>query len=261
LSASSKFGLFRFGRTIDGYFFPKGPYSVFEAGEQSHVPLLVGWNNEEMNYRMVMGNEKLTKENYTKVVTNLYGDKADEVLKLYSPATDEEVERVATDLAGDRFIAFSTWKWADIQNKTGGKPVYVYLFEKPRPEMVPAMGNATPGLAGGVQTNTNATKPPPAKGAVHSAEIEYAMGNLATNKVYAWTADDYKVSRVMQDYFANFIKKGNPAGPGLPMWPAYGSKTPAPIMHINVKTNLLPEKARDRYLFMDRFNANKSQQE
>jgi para-nitrobenzyl esterase len=255
LSASTKFGLFRFGRTIDGYFFPKSPYSIFEAGEQSHVPLLVGWNNEEMNYRMVMGNEKLTKENYTKVVTNLYGDKAHEVLKLYNPATDAEVERVATDLAGDRFIAFSTWKWADIQNKTGEKPVYVYLFERPRPEMVASMGNAVPGLAGGVQTNTNAPKPPPAKGAVHSAEIEYAMGNLATNKVYAWTTDDYKVSKVMQNYFVNFIKKGNPSGQGLPVWPAFGSKTPAPIMHINTQTRVEPEKYKDRYLFMDRTTA------
>lgn len=252
LKASSQFGLFRFGRTIDGYFFPKSPYAIFEGGEQSHVPLLVGWNNEEMNYRMVMGNEKLTKENYTKVVTKLYGDKAEEVLKLYNPPTDEEVERVATDLAGDRFIAFSTWKWADIQNKTGGKPVYVYLFERPRPEMVPAMGNATPGLAGGVQTNTNAPKPPPAKGAVHSAEIEYAMGNLATNKIYAWTADDYKVSKTMQEYFANFIKKGNPGGGGLPAWPAFGSKSPAPVMHINVQTRVESEKFRERYLFMDR---------
>jgi para-nitrobenzyl esterase len=85
------------------------------------------------------------------------------------------------------------------------------------------------------------------------------MGNLATNKVYAWTADDYKVSKVMQDYFANFIKKGNPAGPGLPAWPAYGSKTPAPIMHINVKTRVEPEINRDRYLFMDRTSANRSQ--
>ena len=42
---------------------------------------------------------------------------------------------------------------------------------------------------------------PPAKGRVHSAEIEYAMGNLASNKVYAWTEDDYNVSKIMQEYF------------------------------------------------------------
>ena len=56
----------------------------------------------------------------------------------------------------------------------------------------------------------NAVKPPPATGAVHSAEIEYAMGNLQHNKVYAWTQDDYTVSKYMQEYFANFVKTGDP---------------------------------------------------
>ena len=252
LRASGKFGFFRFGRTVDGYFFPKSPYAIYEAGEQSHVPLLAGWNSEEMNYKMIMGNEKPTRENYINAVKKLYGDKAEDVLKLYNPSTDADVEQVATDLAGDRFISYSTWKWADIHNKTGGKPVYVYLFEKPRPSMVPEMGDAVPGLAGGVQKNTGAPKPPPAKGAVHSAEIEYAMGNLGSNKVYAWTADDYKVSKIIQEYFASFIKTGKPSGTALPAWPAYGSKIPAPIMHINVKTRVEPEKYRDRYLFMDR---------
>ncbi len=50
---------------------------------------------------------------------------------------------------------------------------------------------------------------------LYSAEIEYAMGNLGTNKVYAWTPDDHKVSQQMQDYFANFIKSGNPNGKDL----------------------------------------------
>lgn len=251
LQASTKFGPFRFARTIDGYFFPKNPYTIYENGEQAHVPLLVGWNNEEMNYRMIMGGDKLTRDNYTKAVRKLYGDKADEVLKLYNPATDEEVEQVATDLAGDRFISFSTWKWADVHSKTTGKPVYRYLYERPRPPMNPQMGNATPGLAGGVQRGTTANTPP-ARGAVHSAEIEYAMGNLSTNKVYMWTEDDYKVSKIMQGYFANFIKKGNPNGTGLPQWPSATNINPVPVMHIDVKTRVEPEKFRERYLFMDR---------
>jgi len=182
LSSSTRFGVFRFPRAIDDYFFTKSPYEVFESGEQSHVPLLVGWNNEEMNYRMVMGQDSLTKENFTKAIQKLYGDKAEEVSKLYNPASDSEVEQVATQLSSDRFIAFSTWKWADEQIKTGGKPVYRYIYEKARPEMRPELGDAAPGLAGGIQKG--APKMPPAKGAVHSAEIEYAMGNLSSNKMF-----------------------------------------------------------------------------
>lgn len=212
-----------------------------------------------MNYHMVMGDEKPTKENFIKVIGKLYGEKATEVLKLYNPASDEEVEQVATDFAGDRFISYSTWKWADVHSKTSGKPVYRYLFERARPEMVPEMGNATAGLAGGVQTNTNAPKSAPAKGAVHSAEIEYAMGNLASNKIYAWTADDYKVSGLMQNYFAEFIKKGNPNLTGFPSWPEVNKKNPVPVMHINVHSRVQPEKFRERYLFMERTSSNASE--
>lgn len=253
LQATAKGGLGRFTSAIDGYFFPKSPREIYTAGEQAHVPLLAGWNSEEMSYRAILGKEKPTPEAYTAAVKKLYGDRADEVLKLYAVSGEEDVEPVATDLAGDRFIGYSTWKWADVQAKTGGHPVYRYMYARPRPAMTPEMGNATPGLAGGViRGDANAPKAPAARGAVHSAEIEYAMGNLKTNKVYAWTPDDYKVSELMQNYFANFIKTGNPNGPGLPAWPALDkSGNGVQFMHIDVNTRVETEKHRGRYLFMD----------
>ncbi|WP_338875441.1 carboxylesterase family protein [Spirosoma sp. SC4-14] len=251
LEETAKVAFGRFSATVDGYFFPKPPAQLFAAGEQAHVPLLVGWNSEEMNYRAVLGPEKPTTENYAKAVQKLYGDRADEVLKLYPAKTDDDVIQAATDLASDRFIGYSTWKWADMQSKTGAKPVYRYLYSRPRPAMTPEMGNAAPGLAGGVVKNSDAPKAPPARGAVHSAEIEYAMGNLSTNKVYAWTPDDYKVSEVMQNYFANFIKTGNPNGPGLPKWEPIKQGGTVPVMHIDVNTRQEPEHSRARYLFLD----------
>lgn len=256
LEAAGKPGTPRFSPTIDGYFLPQSPSAIFSAGKQAHVPLLAGWNSEESNARGVLGREEPTRENFEKAVTRLYGANAKAILGEYAPAKDEDVLQAATDLAGDRFIAYSTWRWIDLCAKTGGKPVYRYFYARPRPRMTPEMGNATPGLAGGVVRNPGATVPaPPARGAVHSAEIEYAMGNLATNKVYQWSPDDYKVSATMQEYFANFVKTGNPNGAGLPKWPAVNDGGgDAQFLRIDVETRAEPDRRGGRYLLLQRLN-------
>jgi para-nitrobenzyl esterase len=254
-------GFGRFPLTIDGDFLPKNPVDIFAAGEQARVPMLVGWNSEEMNYRAVMGQDKPTRENFAKAVQRLYGDRAGEVQKVYEAATDEQVEQAATDLAGDRFIGFSTWKWADLHGKTGGKPVYRYLYARPRPPMRPQMGDAAPGLAGGVikgaEAKAKANRPPMSRGAVHSAEIEYALGNLATNLVYAWTPDDYKVSEIVEGYFANFVKTGDPNGPGLPAWPAANRSDSVQVLRIDVDTHVEPEQHPARYPLLDEISRKK----
>ena len=252
--AASKQGAPRFSATIDGYFFPEPPLAIFAAGKQAHVPLLAGWNSEEMNGRSVLGREEATRENFEKAVNRLYGEHGQEVLKEYAASDDGGVRQAATDLASDRFIAYSTWKWVDIAGKTGGKPVYRYYYARARPRMSPEMGNATAGLAGGVVRGSGgAVNPAPVPlGAVHSAEIEYALGNLANNKVYAWMPEDYKVSATMEDYFANFIKTGNPNGAGLAKWPAANSGDTVQFLRIDVDTHSEPEPHRGRYLVLDK---------
>jgi para-nitrobenzyl esterase len=255
LETTTKPGVPRFSAVVDGYIFPKSPVDAFVSGQQAKVPLLVGWNSQESGYQGIMGKETLTRENYTSAVKKMYGEQADKLLKVYNPTNDAEVEQVATDLAGDRFIGFSTWKWSDLHAKTGGKPVYRYFYERPRPEMRAEMGAATANLAGGITRNDDATakRPPAPKGAVHSAEIEYALGNLPTNRVYDWQPEDYKVSQIMQLFFANFIKTGNPNGLGVPQWPAVKAGQAAPVMRINTHTEAETEKNRDRYLLMNEF--------
>ncbi|HZS05525.1 MAG TPA: carboxylesterase/lipase family protein [Blastocatellia bacterium] len=253
LEATAKPGTPRFAPTVDGYFFPKSPVEIYAAGEQAHVPLLAGSNSEESGYFGILGRAAPTVENYRKALERLYSDKADEVFKLYPASTETEVMDAAQELASDRFIAYSTWKWVDLAARTGGKPTYYYLYARPRPPMRAEMGNAAAGLAGGVVTGpaaAAANQRPRPRGAVHSAEIEYAMGNLDSNKVYAWTPDDYKVSKVMQEYFANFIKTGNPNGAGLPNWPRFDT---GQRLIIDVNTRAEPEKVRARYQFLDQF--------
>ena len=252
LEATAKPGVPWFRPTVDGYFFTKDPPAVFAAGEQARVPLLAGSNSEETSSAGVLGRDKPTVENYRKALQRLYPGKADEVFKLYPAANEQEVLDAAQDLAGDRFIAYSTWKWIELATKTGSRPTYYYLYAHPRPPMRPDMGDAAPGSAGGVERNSPAAakQQPQSRGAVHSAEIEYAMGNLDYNKVYAWTPDDYQVSKVMQEYFANFIKTGNPNGRGLPKWPKFDH---GQRMIIDVQTRAEKDKVRARYEFLGQF--------
>ncbi|HSA01627.1 MAG TPA: carboxylesterase family protein, partial [Candidatus Paceibacterota bacterium] len=252
LEATAQPGIPWFRPTVDGYFFPKDPADIYAAGEQARVPLLAGSNSEEMGYAAILGREKPTVENYRQALQRLYPGKANEVFTLYPAANETEVMDAARDLAGDRFISHSTWKWIDLSTKTGRRPTYYYLYARPRPPMRPEMGNAVPGLAGGVKRDPEsvASQQPQPRGAVHSAEIEYALGNLDSNKVYAWTPDDYAVSRVMQEYFANFIKTGNPNGPALPRWSKFSR---GQRLILDVHTRAERQNVRARYEFLDQF--------
>jgi para-nitrobenzyl esterase len=236
LQATARPGVGRFPIAIDGYFLTRSLSAVFAARQQAQVPLLAGWNSQESGAGAVLGRGgQATTENYLRAIRELFKEHADEALKLYPGSTPEEVQQSATDLAGDRFIGLSTWRWLTLHGQGGKPPVYRYFYTRPRPAMRPEAGKA---LA--------------ATGAAHSAEIEYALGTLGTNTVYAWTPDDYKVSETFQGYIVNFVKTGNPNGAGLPEWPAANSGTTTPVLRIDVETRAEPDKYRGRYLFLDR---------
>jgi para-nitrobenzyl esterase len=248
-------GAREFPCVVDGYFFPKSPFdSVFDGAQ---IPLMIGWNSEELPYVALLEDKAPTPENYVAVIQALYGQHADEILALYPGDTQAQVEQSAMELVCDRFVVRSTWQWADDHGKTGN-PVFRYFYAHPRPPMVPEMGGAVAGLAGGIIDNPDDADKvntiPPTKGAVHSADIEYAMGNLSTNTVYAWTDDDYQISEMMQAYYANFIKTGNPNGAGLPTWSTAYEGADVQYMVWDKVPHMQVDEHRERYLLHDRLS-------
>jgi para-nitrobenzyl esterase len=202
---------YRFWPNVDGYFFPESPSRIYAAGKQAHLALLAGWNADEQDYTGFFGNQQATKKNYAAKIRADYGRHSDELLKLYSGTSEEQVKESARDLASDQFIAYSTWKWLDMQVQTGKSRVYRYRFEQ-----APPMPTGDPN-----------------RGAYHSADIEYVFETLDW-KHLPWTADDRKLSDTISSYWTNFAKTGNPNGPGLPEWPGYSKADRYEVMHLQM---------------------------
>jgi para-nitrobenzyl esterase len=233
--AYQKSGRYGFPNVLDGYFFPKKLTEIYKTGECNKVPLLLGWNSAEVPGSSIMNGLPYTEENYRKIVKEMYPQDYQKILKLYPANNAKELNYSATALASDNFNAYSTWKWFDMHRKYSSQPVYRYLYAKLRPPLVDQ--NLTAGLAGGTIKKEDA-KPAADEpiGAPHACEIPYCMGNLPLVRVFAWTEDDYKVSKAMQQYFANFIITGNPNGTNLPEWPAAKPEETSPsVMEINVQ--------------------------
>jgi len=228
---------FVFGPNIDGYFLPTDVQTIFAQGVQSHVPLLAGWNADEGKMFVLFVPQKPTAKSFADQARARFGDQADEFLKLYPAMNDQEALASAEALSGDDFIAFSTWKWIDMQRKTGNSPVYQYLFEQ-----VPV---AKPGAMIGPIPASEA-------GSRHAGEIPYVFGSLKLQEGVPWTDDDFKVSDAMSSYWVNFAKNGNPNGAGLPDWPKSASDNGYQVMHLSGKRIYAAQHAqRGRYEFLD----------
>ena len=249
---------------LDGYFMTESADAVFEKNEQAQVPLLAGWNSLEAHPMQAIQGQAPTLANYKNALKTQFGDMTDEIFKAYGIETDEDVlNQKGFDLVSDLFTGFPTWKVCDYHAKSG-LPVYRYHYMHPRPQQSEKMGDKVAALAGGVREKTaeekKAQQPQIAPGAVHSADIEYAMGTLDTNEYYDWQDEDYAISKLFLTYYANFCKTGNPNGEGLPQWTAITKENldAAPVMKIDVESKEVasPEKE-NAYRTLEKFYRSK----
>jgi para-nitrobenzyl esterase len=235
LETSTKQHKVEFEPNIDGYFLPEDVYATYAKGKQSHVSLLAGWNADEGDYHSFFEKDEPNAKNYAAHAKAAFGDKAAAFLKAYPGETDAEAKRSAQDLTGDQFIAYSTWKWIEMHQATAHVPIYRYQFDQAPPA---ADGSAGP------------------RGAYHSAEIEFVF-NVLSSKPLPWSPADRKLSDLMSIYWSNFAKTGNPNGPGLPQWPAFGKADGYKVMHLSTDSHSEPEHNRARYEFLDGMSQHK----
>jgi para-nitrobenzyl esterase len=220
----------RFGPDVDGYFLPDSVPNIYAAGHQAHVLLLAGWNADEARGQVLLAKTPTTIESFTAAAHTDFGDRAEGFLALYPASTDAEAIRSAGDLAGDRYTAFSTWRWLEFQISTGESPVYRYRFDL-----------GSPG-----DKDHQAIL-----GAFHSDEIQYVFGTLDSRPGAEWRKEDRALSEQIGSYWTNFARSGNPNSTGLPTWPTYNEKGGWQVMYLDATSQAKPDTQRSRYLFLN----------
>jgi para-nitrobenzyl esterase len=236
LQDSNKKGLFNFWPNVDGYVLPQPVDTIFAEGRQSHVPLLAGWNKDESQGPLFNGSGP-TAASLEEAITRRFGSEASEAITFYPHATEAEVRQSTEDLASEFFTVYVTWKWLEMQNKTGDAPVYRYLFTRTPPEPPGAMSGKVPLIA---------------LGAFHSAEIPYVF-TVPKSENAPWTPVDIKLAGAISTYWTNFAKTGDPNGSGLRNWPRYDSADNYPVMILGPEIRARAAQHQKRFEFFDSY--------
>ena len=220
-------GFAGFWPCVDGYVICDDQYRLYERGEYNDVPVIVMTNSDE-GALFAPGN--MTAENFKKNVDAIFGSWADEALKFYPGSTDDEAWHGFGDAFRDMGFAWPSYAWVSLQAKTGKSPAYAAFLAQP--------------------SKRSFSQDPRRKGVAHADDILYLNGEFLTqpDKYPAESA----VAEIIQQYWINFAKTGNPNGKGLPYWPTFDESKPTTMQFSN-GASLIMLPNREQIDFVDRF--------
>lgn len=219
----------RFSPSVDGYFLPESVSAIFAAQKENRVTLLAGWNRDEAGLSKDAPAEPTPEQRLRTAGKKQFPGKVEQFMRLYGAASPTEAKRALNDFLTDDPRAWSMWEWLESTTAEGKKPVYRYRFDRSLPSATDPAG----------------------LGAYHSGEIEYVFGALDSKTGIPWTAEDRALSELMQKYWTNFARNGDPNGEGLPVWPVYRAAEDWPVMYLDAVSKAEKDRLRDRYVFLD----------
>jgi para-nitrobenzyl esterase len=139
------------------------------------------------------------REGFIREQREEYGAYADDYLKRCEFLEDDKAMKAHLKVRSAEILKTGALVWARLLEEQGNNPAHVYCFSRRLP------GDDA--------------------GAYHSGELWYLFETLNRNW-RPFTGMDYELSRLMADYWSNFIKKGNPNGQNHPEWTAYTAALP-----------------------------------
>ena len=180
---------------VDGYVLPEDPADYFLAGKQDDIEYMVGCTRDEMRRpgAPAPSPEQLKKD------AARYGAYAEQYLERIGAEDPEKVQPCFEDPIGNSFLS-AALAFCENQNDLDRKPAYMYYFTY---------------------------VPPGAEemGAHHSVEHHYVFQTLVRSK-RPYTGFDFDLSNELADYWANFVRTGNPNPAGTDLWKPYTAEAP-----------------------------------
>jgi para-nitrobenzyl esterase len=196
-----------FAPVLDPELLPQHPFDPVAAPGTADIPMLIGWNREDMAFFMGADPEAFTLDQaaLTARAETMLGEQAEDTLALYRRLhPDYTPSQTYIRLVSDREIMVPVLLQTRRHAAAGDAGTYLYRFDHPSPALEGKLG------------------------ALHTLEAKYVFDTLAADPELTGTGPAaQRLADAMSQAWVSFAATGAPDGTaqGMPAWPAFDAAT------------------------------------